>query len=166
MRSVRQVALGVLATAGLFTGAGLVQHAAAGGQAATGSSDAAHRLTIRFVAEERTPNVFVDVGAPGNSVGDSVIEHETLMRNGREIGHDTLQCTAIHGPPKVDFQCVGTLVFGDGELTFQGATDFSEIRVAITGGTKRYIGAYGELVVHGTSTTADNDVVQLILPQR
>jgi hypothetical protein len=77
-----------------------------------------------------------------------VVEHETLVRNGREIGHDTLQCTAIHGPPTTDFRCVGTLVLGGGEVTFQGATDFSEIRVAISGGTKRYIGAYGELVVH------------------
>jgi hypothetical protein len=171
MRRASIVALGVLATGALFMGAGLVQRAVASSGpavAATSGSVAAaeerRQLTLRFEARELTPNVIVDVGQPGNSVGDSVIEHETLFRNGRQIGHDTLQCTAIHGPPQFDFQCVGTLVFADGEVTLQGATDFSEIRVAVTGGTGRYQGAYGQLVVHGTKTTTDNDVASLVLP--
>ncbi|HET7476258.1 MAG TPA: hypothetical protein VFJ97_09600 [Dermatophilaceae bacterium] len=105
------------------------------------------------------------MGKPGNSVGDSVIEQETLFQGGRRIGHDTLQCTAIHGPPAFEFQCVGTLVLSKGQVTLQGATDFSSIRMAVTGGTGSYQGAHGELVVHGTDTTTDNDVLHLVLPE-
>lgn len=173
MRRVCSITLAVAVAGGLVTAGGLVEQAFASGsqadsliQSSATDAENGHALTIRFAAREVIHNVFLDVGAPGNSVGDSVIEHETLVQNGHEIGHDTLQCTAIHGAPNFDFQCVGTLVFADGQLTVQGATDFSEIRVAVTGGTGRYMGAYGELEVHGTATTTDRDVAHIVLPDR
>jgi hypothetical protein len=64
----------------------------------------------------------------------------------REVGKDGVGCTKVRDPEW--FQCVATNSFDKGDLTVQFLCDFTSPepgRFAITGGTRAYFGATGEV---------------------
>jgi hypothetical protein len=104
----------------------------------------------------------LDLGAPGDSLGDQFVETDDLFRGGEKVGFLGLHCTAMRQEPMVSFtlQCVATAELPRGQITVQGLVTFTEtaqepIRVAITGGTGRYRTAHGVLTVREISVSED-----------
>jgi hypothetical protein len=108
------------------------------------------RFDVRF-----SPFHLVDVdgdGAP--SLGDYPVFHDTLLRNGEEVGDEGGTCPIVDVEQGL-IHCTGTIRLADGQLTFQGLTTTAPTKqLAITGGTGRYQGAGGEatLVEFGDDT--------------
>jgi hypothetical protein len=123
----------------------------AGGAAyATGGSDTlGKRLTIRFL-DVAVPekSAFVDVGEAGSSPGDLfVFENELRNRaDTRTLGRFAGVCTNLVSPGLVS--CRGTLELAEGTVEVAALVDFAAggpIVAAVTGGTKRYKTAHGQM---------------------
>lgn len=101
------------------------------------------------VIEVTTEAKFLNVGPRGPSLGDEIIFHSDLRREGETIGHDGGTCTvvSVEEPRLPEFQCVATLWFDEGQITAQGLIQFNgkPFEVAITGGTGAYEGAAGHI---------------------
>lgn len=107
------------------------------------------RVTARTMTER-----YDDVGRRGPSIGDSFVFTDKLFRRGERVGRDSVRCDLTRVTKRAFTQhCVGTLTFkGEGQLTVQGEITFrrggrSDLNLAITGGTRSYIGASGVLEV-------------------
>ena len=110
---------------------------------------------LKLVAVE-IQSEFLDLGAPGPSLGDELVFSETLFKKGREVGTSGVVCTVTQAVAPYDvltFHCVGTLSLRGGQITLQGLIevqgedDPGPFVVAITGGTGKYSGASGTAVV-------------------
>jgi allene oxide cyclase len=119
----------------------------------SGADDA--RLTIRLVAIN-TESKFLDFGAKGDTLGDYFVFTHKLLRRGERVGHVGGQCTIVSvATAETEPQCVVTARLPGGQITTQtligphGAT--GDIVQAITGGTGKYTGAEGELLIQGVS---------------
>ena len=119
-----------------------------------------HR-TLRLVATEIQSD-FLDLGAPGPSLGDEFVFSETLSRHGRDVGESGGVCTATQVTPPYDvitFHCVATLRLARGQITLQGLIevqgedDPGPFTVAITGGTGKFRCACGEARIRNISET-------------
>jgi hypothetical protein len=117
--------------------------------------------TLRLVATEIQSN-FLDLGAPGPSLGDELIFSETLSRRGHEVGVSGGVCTVTQVTPPYDvitFHCVATLSLRRGQITLQGLVevqgmdDPGPFTVAITGGTGAFRGAGGEARIRDVNDT-------------
>jgi hypothetical protein len=125
------------------------------------TADAKGKKPLRIVATE-IQSAFLDLGAPGPSLGDELVFSERLKRKGRTVGVSGVVCTAtqVEAPYEdIMFQCVGTLKLKRGQITLQGLIevqgedDPGPFTVAITGGTGRFKGAGGKAVVRDVSET-------------
>jgi hypothetical protein len=132
------------------------------------------KKTLRLVATELQFE-FIDVGAPGTSVGDYFVLSESLARRGRDVGMSGVVCTIVHATPPYDvvtFQCVGTFSLRRGQITLQGLLEFQgeddpgPFTVAITGGTGAYRGAGGEAVVRLVDDGVSVYRLRLDLPKK
>jgi hypothetical protein len=119
---------------------------------ASALADGKGKRSLRVVATD-IQEEFVDVGAPGPSMGDTLVFSEVLNVRGREAGTSGGVCTVTEAVPPyttLTLHCVATLSLRGGQITLQGLIevqtmdDFSSNTVAITGGTGRYFGAGGE----------------------
>jgi len=128
---------------------------------AAATSNAKGKRVLRIVATELQFQ-FLDLGAPGPSLGDELVFSERLSRHGRSVGVSGVVCTATQVEPPYDdlmFHCVGTLKLKRGQITLQGLIevqgedDSGPFTVAITGGTGRYEGAGGKAVIRQVSPT-------------
>lgn len=134
----------------------------AGTTAADGKGKGKHdRDSLRLVATTLQEE-FVDVGAPGPSLGDHLVFSEVLRHRGREVGTSGVVCVITEAVPPytvVTFHCVGTLSLRRGQITLQGLIevqgedDPGPFTVAITGGTGAFRGASGEAIVRDVSDT-------------
>jgi hypothetical protein len=120
--------------------------------AALPASSQQQRGDLSFrVMEVTTEGKFVNVGRPRPSLGDALVFHSDLRREGETIGHDGGTCTvvSVEEPRLPEFQCVATLWFDEGQITAQGLVQFNDepFEVAITGGTGAYEGAAGHITV-------------------
>jgi hypothetical protein len=104
------------------------------------------RHTLRY--EVRFNDVVVDLGAPGPSLGDEQVLNDKLVnRRGRVVGHDGGICTITSFEPP-ETNCAITFSLPGGQITTQFLNSPPPRKVApITGGTKRYRGARGRLVL-------------------
>jgi Allene oxide cyclase barrel like domain len=152
-RSVHAAVVAIVAVGILLVGAA---PAAAGGKHGKGKGD-----TLRLVAVDDQFE-FIDVGAPGTSLGDYFVFSDIVYRRGEEVGTSGGQCVVVAGtPPYATFtaQCVATLDLERGQITLQGLVEFQSdddpnpFTVAITGGTGKYRGASGEARVRPVSDT-------------
>jgi hypothetical protein len=119
------------------------------------------KRTLRLVATE-IQSEFLDLGAPGPSLGDEFVFSETLSRRGRDVGESGGVCTATEVVPPYDvitFHCVATLSLRRGQITLQGLVevqgeeDPGPFTVAITGGTGAFRGAGGEARIRDVNET-------------
>jgi len=104
---------------------------------------------------------FLDLGAPGPSLGDEFVFSNVLRKDGREAGtaHGVCVVTEVV-PPYTDFtfHCVATLSLKRGQITLQGIAELQGLgdpgpfTWAITGGTGAYRGASGEAKILRTPT--------------
>jgi hypothetical protein len=108
--------------------------------------------TLRLVATEIQSD-FLDLGAPGPSLGDELVFSESLARRGRDVGESGGVCTVVQvtAPYEVlTLHCVATLSLRRGQITLQGLIEVQSMddpgpfTAAITGGTGAYRGAGGQ----------------------
>jgi allene oxide cyclase-like protein len=140
--------------------------------AAGAFADGKGRQTLRVVGTT-TQAEFLDLGAPGPSLGDEFIFSETLTRRGRDVGTAGGVCTATEVTPPYDvttYHCVATLDLARGQITLQGLVEFQStgvmepFTVAITGGTGAFFGAGGEARIRPVSETREIYKLSFVLP--
>jgi hypothetical protein len=120
---------------------------------ALGSSGDDDKRTIRLIAAN-TEFDFVDLGAEGDTLGDYFVFTHKLLRRGEQVGHVSGQCTIVSvASAEAEPQCVVTASLPGGLITAQtligphGAT--GDIVQAITGGSGRYTGSEGHILIQG-----------------
>ena len=103
---------------------------------------------------ERTAGdlAFVDLGAPGASIGDRLVFSNPLFDDqGEIIGRDGAECVIVRidatEPPERQqvVQCTISAQLSDGQITVQGLGQGTENYFAVTGGTGAYRNAHGEV---------------------
>jgi hypothetical protein len=113
-------------------------------------------------------DTFLDLGEPGDSLGDQSIFSQDLFRQGEKVGTGGVVCTLVRLVPRVSatLQCVATAKLPRGQITIQGLLTFtdgpSRFRLAITGGTGRYRTAHGVAIVEEVSETRDRITFRII----
>jgi hypothetical protein len=131
------------------------------------------KQTLRVVGTT-TQSEFLDLGAPGPSLGDEFVFSETLSRRGHDVGTAGGVCTAVEVTPPYDvttFHCVATLDLARGQITLQGLVEFQStgvmepFTVAITGGTGAFFGAGGEARIVPISEEREIYKLHFVLPE-
>ena len=99
------------------------------------------------------------------SKGDQTIFRDDLLRRGHVVGHESGTCTATEDPSAqgvLPIICQMTVELPQGQITAQGATSNDpEKHLAITGGTGRYVGAVGEVILTEFGNETGSLVVHL-----
>ena len=159
---MRKLAIGAtLAVLGVTTAAMSIASASA-----TPTSTASNSVRVLHLISHQTSLQVIDIGAKGTSPGDQVIETTVDFANGKQVDHSVLNCVAITvSTSAFDVLCHGALIFKDGQVEFQGETNFqTPFTVAVTGGTGVYQNVGGQLTVERTlpGTTTDVETVRLV----
>jgi hypothetical protein len=144
-------ALVLIATAALLLGGAAFMVSSASG---TNTGDTL-RLRAVDVAEQ-----FVDVGQEGFSQGDHVVFTSDLYAGTRKVGYDGGTCTVVRLVAEGSIlHCVGTNSLPGGQVTVQGFVPTSStgaiqpFQLAITGGTRKYRRAHGQVEGRAISDT-------------
>ena len=141
------------------------------GASASGSRDKDDDdVKVIRVTEIIVQEAEIDLGEPGDSLGDQFVTSSDLFRAGEKVGVDGVVCTLVRLEPMVSAtsQCVATAEFRKGQITVQGLLTFSEetegepFLLAITGGTGKYKEAHGELKVVQMSETESRLTFKII----
>lgn len=94
-----------------------------------------------------SPFNYLDLPPAGPSMGDETLFNDQLFSKGKQVGSDGGVCVIVDTSQFV-VHCVGTTEVAAGQITFQGlATSAPEKHLAITGGTGKYQGAGGEVIL-------------------
>jgi hypothetical protein len=117
--------------------------------------------TMHVVLREDKANTKqLDLGRKGDSAGDEIILSSTARAHGKVVGRTEAVCV-LQDKRYFAFSCSGSLILGDGVLTFAGSALGAKLpdvgrtalpggeHYAITGGTGAYRGASGEVRLHG-----------------
>jgi hypothetical protein len=106
-------------------------------------------------------------GSGDLTIGDEIVSTAEFFIGNREVGKDGVVCTKVRVPEW--FQCVATNSFAKGDLTVQFLGDFTSPepgRFAITGGTRGYFGATGEVTyVDNPAPARDEVTFRFITPR-
>jgi hypothetical protein len=145
------------------SGDGSSSAAAASPEPSAAEVQAAAARSLTFLQEETQNSAFVDVGPRDESVGDSFIFRDRLLnpRTNAHVGSLSVQCTLAF----FSTECTGTaIVFDRGKITLAGNVPGSGSRfaVAITGGTREFRAARGQVLVTDTANQRDSIVFQLV----
>ena len=91
------------------------------------------------------PAVLVDIGEPGDSVGDILTFDQPLLDEGmKKIGNNSGTC--IRTRVAHSFQCQWTLSFNNGSVQVAGREfEQGKSTISIIGGTGDYVGISGEM---------------------
>lgn len=130
--------------------------------------------TLRFDVHFRDFNKnYVDIGAPGPTVGDLLVFRDRLFDpvSHQQVGVEGGTCTITDVQAGFQTHCVGTVMLADGQICFQGlATDAAVKPLAVVGGTGKYQGASGVLTLvengDGTNTGQDDGTGTLTIALR
>lgn len=145
--------------------AALIAAGAAVTLADASSSDGRHDKRVHVLQVHRdVGNDFSidadDSATPGHpapdSVGDQVVFNGKFYVGSKQVGTDGGACTLVKLPSI--YHCVATNSFDKGQLTVMWLGDFNATGpgyFAITGGTRAYRGATGEVTYIGTPDGAD-----------
>jgi len=127
---------------------------------------AAESVKVLHLISHQTSLRVVDLGKKGISPGDEVIETTADFQHGTQVDRSVLTCVLITIIARaMDVLCHGDLVFNDGQVQFQGETNFhTPFSVAVTGGTGAYQNVGGQLTLVRTlpHTTTDVETLRLI----
>lgn len=131
----------------------------------SGDEDGVEVIRVTAITVQDT---FLDLGEPGESLGDQSVFSQDLFRQGKKVGTGSVVCTLVRVEPGVSatVQCVGTARLPRGQITVQGLVTFtdgpSRFRVAITGGTGRFRTAHGVAIVEEISVTRERITFRVI----
>jgi hypothetical protein len=128
------------------------------------------RFQVLRVERNAGTDVVLDLDHSGSdalTIGDEIVSTAEFFIGDREVGKDGVVCTKVRAPEW--FQCVATNSFENGDLTVQFLGDFTSPepgRFAITGGTRAYRGATGEVTfVDNPSPARDEVTFRFITPR-
>jgi hypothetical protein len=118
------------------------------GSLGLGPADAAEMQALNLI-EHAGGETVIDLGAEGDSAGDLLaFENEVYDET------DTRKVGSIHGwcmriVAGKSWECVWTLFHDDGQITVEGPfLDAGDSSFAITGGTGKFAGVRGEMLLH------------------
>ena len=153
----RRLPLGVLAI--LVLAVASLPAASASSSQADSSAGKDKKVEVIRLTAVPIQETELDLGEPGESLGDQLIFTEDLFRDGKKVGIDGGVATVVRFEPEAfTLQFVATAELPKGEITVQGLHTFTEEdepqEFAITGGTGRYKTAHGVLTVVQTETGA------------
>jgi hypothetical protein len=134
---------------------------------ASGAPKAAAEPSVKVLhlISHQTSLQVIDIGTKGPSPGDQIIETTVDFQHGTRVDRSVLNCVDITVSKRgFDVLCHGALVFSDGQVEFQGETDFhTPFTVAVTGGTGAYQRVGGQITVVRTLPHSTTDVETLRL---
>jgi hypothetical protein len=129
---------------------------------ASASSTAVPRTMTLVAVDTKSGDHYVDLGAKGESIGDTIIFTELLRdpsRANKIVGHNEILCITVS---RIAARCHGTLFLPGGRIEAAGTVRFRKtFRVPIVGGTGSYAAAAGELVITALGDTRDRYVIRL-----
>ena len=113
--------------------------------ALTACAEQATQMLVTIADARHKPAVFVDIGEPGDSVGDILTFDQPLLDEDMEkIGNNSGIC--IRTRVAHSFQCQWTLSFNNGSIQVAGREfDQGKSTISIIGGTGDYAGISGEM---------------------
>ena len=115
--------------------------------AAPASAATMHHFTV---VERATTDTVIDLGAPGDSIGDVLAFGNNLYgpANVHKVGRDEGWCVRTN--PGVSWECSWTNLFRHGSITVQGpfTDDAADQWLSVTGGTGRYANVRGQMRLH------------------
>lgn len=117
------------------------------------------------IADARTnPAQFIDIGEPGDSVGDILTFDQSLLDKDMEgIGNNSGTC--IRTRVGDSFQCQWTLTFADGAIQVAGREfDKDTSIITIVGGTGIYSGIRGEMESTNNNDGTFTQTLRYLLP--
>jgi hypothetical protein len=116
------------------------------GVASAAASARAARLNFQVVVRD-AQLTYVDLGPPGNSVGDMLVKNSPLFNrsNTRRVGRGLISFVFVdlQGPPRCNWEAV----FRRGTIALQGVLRQPRFVFAVTGGTGAFQDVRGE--AHG-----------------
>ena len=114
------------------------------GTAHAASNDGDKHYTIHISSENT-----IDTGAPGSSIGDIVVIHDTLTNTTNQTPEGTASGTCIVTVKDAEFLCNANFLLPDGEIAAQGTLTASDKtdNMVITGGTLAYDGIRGVIAM-------------------
>ena len=134
--------------------------------ASAAPNSAASSVKVLHLISHQTSLQVIDIGKKGPSPGDQVIETTVDFAKGKRVDRSVLNCVDITVTASAfDVLCHGALIFRDGQVEFQGETNFhTPFTVAITGGSGAYQNVGGQLTVERTlpHTTTDVETLRLV----
>ena len=124
---------------------------------------------MRFFERSEGDLVFIDLGAPGPSIGDRLTFSNPIFdTDGNRIGRDGAECVIMRIDPTEPparqqiVQCTISVQFADGQITVQGLAQGTDNTFAITGGTGAYRNARGSLELKVRSATEFDFIFNVI----
>ena len=122
--------------------------------ASTGSKAAAHHSSgqVVHVVEHAVSDTVQMFHPPASSVGDTLGFHNPVFNaaNTHQIAWDNGYCVRTVATGKTEWECTWTTLLHGGHLTVEGPyyDDGTNTTLTITGGTGKYTGATGHMLLH------------------
>src|SRR5579859_7179285 len=117
----------------------------------TASASADGQKTVHVIEHAITDTV-QEFHPPNMSLGDILGFHNPVFdaQDKQQVGHDNGQCTRTVATGKTEWECFWTVQLKAGNITVEGPyyDDGTDTILTITGGTGRYIGADGWMLLH------------------
>jgi hypothetical protein len=129
--------------------------------AATAASATEHIQLVERALTDAT----VDLGTPGDSVGDLLTFANPVYDAANKVQLGTDQGYCVRVAVGKSWECFWTLILKEGQVTIEGPFyDQGDSSMAVTGGTGKYAGAKGSMKLHprdakGSSYTFTYDLL-------
>ena len=117
------------------------------------------------LVERALTDATVDLGTPGDSVGDLLTFANPVYDHANKVQLGTDQGYCVRVVVGKSWECFWTLILKEGQITVEGPFfDQGDSLMAITGGTGKYNGAKGSMKLHprdakGSSYTFTYDLL-------
>jgi len=122
--------------------------------ASTGSPAGSQGPTVIHVVEHAITDTVQMFHPPKESLGDVLGFHNPVFNasNTKKVGMDNGFCIRTVATGKTEWECAWTTLLPGGDLVVQGPyyDDGTNTTLAITGGTGKYTGAQGTMLLHAT----------------
>ncbi len=124
--------------------------------ASTSSPATAPRPVVIHVVEHAITDTVQQFHPPRESLGDVLGFHNPVYNaaNTRRIATDNGYCIRTVATGKTEWECTWTTLLPGGHLTVEGPyyDDGTITTLTITGGTGKYTGARGSMLLHATGS--------------
>jgi hypothetical protein len=120
--------------------------------ASTGPAHPARDPMVIHVVEHALTDTVQEFHPPKMSLGDVLAFHNPVYdaSNTRRVATDNGYCVRTVATGKTEWECTWTTLLPGGNLTVEGPyyDDGTDTTLTITGGTGRYAGAQGSMLLH------------------